>query len=353
MRFNSRTLSLLISVIVGVLTTIFLSLIDDVKPEVYVIAFSISLSSSFLLSYFTLQIFVFREIEKLKIDFEKFKLQEIKVAEKISKRTNTTNPIQMLGHDMHEYAYAKQLEIEQLKKEEEFRRNFLADVAHELKTPIFAAQGFVHTLLDGAINDSEVNTKFLKKSAKNLDGLENLVKDLITISQLESGEVKLDFEYLNLTALTKERIELLEHKAAKKNTVIKFSVNQKEPIEVLGDIQRLGQVVTNFIDNAIKYGNENGIIEVVLKVSSSQNKVYVSIKDDGPGISEEHLNRIFERFYRIDKSRSRETGGTGLGLAIVKHILEVHDSKIKVESEIGKGTKFSFALSLPKNEEEE
>ena len=352
MRFNSKTFSLIISVIVGVLTTIFLTLIEDVKIEVYIVAFSISLGSSFILSYFTLQFFVFREIEKLKANFESFKKKEISQAKKLSKRRNTTNPIQLLGYDMQEYAYAKQLEIEQLKKEEEFRRNFLADVAHELKTPIFAAQGFVHTLLDGAISDDGVNRKFLNKSAKSLDNLENLVSDLMTISQLESGNVKLEFEYLNLTALTKERIELLEHKAAKKNTAIKFSTNQKEPIEVFGDIQRLGQTLTNLIDNAIKYGNENGTIEVILKVSSGKKKVRVIIKDDGPGMDNEHLSRIFERFYRIDKSRSRETGGTGLGLAIVKHILEVHESKINVESELGKGTKFTFALPLPKHEKE-
>ena len=349
MVYNSRTLSLIISVIVATITTIFLSLLNDVQVLVYVVAFSISLAASFLLTFFTLQFFIFREIEKLKENFESFKKQEISKAKKRS--VNSTNPLALLGQDMEDYAYAKQLEIEQLKEEEAFRRDFLADVAHELKTPIFAAQGFIHTLLDGAIDDKEVSLRFLKKSAKSIDGLENLVKDLIVISQMESGAVTLNKDYFDLSILTHDVIEQLESKATKKGTKINFNNSFGTPVVVEGDSQRLSQVLTNFVDNAIKYGIDKGVIEVTLKPSKLNKRVIISIEDNGPGIDEEHLNRIFERFYRIDKSRSRETGGTGLGLAIVKHILEAHDSKIDVKSQLGKGTKFTFALKLAKSED--
>ena len=348
MVYNSRSIALIISLIVASLTTIFLSLINDVQIYVYIVAFSISLGSSFLLTYFALQFFIFREIEKLKRNFESFKKKEIKLAKR--KRNSSTNPLALLGRDMEEYAYAKQLEIEQLKKEGEFRRDFLADVAHELKTPIFAAQGFIHTLLDGAIDDKEISLRFLKKSAKSIDGLENLVKDLIVISQMESGDVKLNIEYFNFVLLTQEVIEQLEHKAGKRGTTIVFNKNTDDDILVKGDIQRLRQVMTNFIDNAIKYGKDDG--EIVVDLTSSKKKLTVSISDDGPGISEEHQARIFERFYRVDKSRSRDTGGTGLGLAIVKHILEAHKTKIDIESEVNKGTKFTFTLKLIGSEED-
>lgn len=354
MIFSSKAFSLVISFIVGSLTTIFLSLLKVANPMVYVVAFSISMGSCFLLSYFTLQFFVFREIEKLKRSFEKFKKNDFSnVKGKKGSKRKSSNPIETLGADMHNFAYNKQMEIQNLRKQEAFRRDFVADVAHELKTPIFAAQGFIHTLLDGGMEDQTVNRKFLKKAAKSIDGLENLVKDLIIISQIESGDVKLEFEYFNFDVLVTEIIEQLEPKARNKETTISMVTNAKEPIIIYGDSQRLGQVMTNLIDNSIKYGNLKGSIKVQLKRSSGGKKVYVTVKDDGPGMSDEHLKRIFERFYRVDKSRSRETGGTGLGLAIVKHILEAHKAKIDVQSEVGRGTKFTFVLSLPDAEKEQ
>ena len=347
--FNSRTFSLIISVIVAFLTTIFLSLIKDVQVEVYFVAFSISLGSTFLLTYFTLQLFIFKEIEKLKTSFEKLQKKNFKDIDSKKTKSNSGNPLEDLSSEMKAFAYAKQLEITQLKKESEFRRDFLADVAHELKTPIFAAQGFIHTLLDGAIDDKEVSTRFLKKSAKSLDGLDVLVKDLMVISQIETGDLKLQFEYFNLSLVTSEIIEQLEHKASKKGTTINFKSNESI-IETYGDSNRIRQVLTNLIDNSIKYGIDNGSITVNIKLSSNRNKVTISVEDDGPGIEAIHLDRIFERFYRIDKSRSRDTGGTGLGLAIVKHIIEAHDSMLNVESEINKGTKFTFILRTPKED---
>lgn len=345
--FNSRTFSLIISLIVAFLTTIFLSLIKNVQTEVYFVAFSISLGSTFLLTYFTLQLFIFKEIDKLKVSFKKLQKKDFKDISSKKTRQNSGNPLMELSSEMKAYTYAKQLEINQLKKESEFRRDFLADVAHELKTPIFAAQGFIHTLLDGAIDDKEVSSRFLKKSAKSLDGLDNLVKDLMVISQIETGDLTLQFEYFNLSLVTSEIIEQLEHKASKKGTTINFDSNNGI-IEAYGDANRIRQVITNLVDNSIKYGIDNG--SITIKLSSNKNKVKISVTDDGPGIAEVHLDRIFERFYRIDKSRSRDTGGTGLGLAIVKHIIEAHNSKLTVESKIDEGTRFTFILTLPKEE---
>jgi len=349
MVFNSRTFSLIISIIVATLTTIFLTLIENVKTEVYFVAFSISLGSTFLLTYFTLQLFIFKEIEKLKKSFEKLQKKNFKEISSRKSKQSSGNPLTELSSEMKAFAYAKQLEITQLKKESEFRRDFLADVAHELKTPIFSAQGFIHTLLDGAMDDKEVSTRFLKKSAKSLDGLDNLVKDLMVISQIETGDLKLHFEYFNLSLVTTEIIEQLEHKASKKGTTINFESND-DIVESYGDANRIRQVLTNLIDNSIKYGIDNGSITVNLKSSSNKNKITISVTDNGPGIDSTHLDRIFERFYRIDKSRSRDTGGTGLGLAIVKHIIEAHDSTLKVESKINEGTKFTFVLNTPKED---
>lgn len=252
------------------------------------------------------------------------------------------NPIKRLNKEISIYVTQKQREIEELKKMEQFRREFLADVSHELKTPIFAAQGFIHTLIDGAKEDPEILDRFLNKAAKSLDGLDALVRDLLTLSQVESGDLKMNIGKVDLKLITEEIIDQLEHKAEQRGVKFKIKPKNLQNAWVKADKQRISQVMTNLIDNAVKYGKDNG--KVTIEFSEEKKYFLVSVEDDGPGIQLEHLDRIFERFYRIDKSRSRETGGTGLGLAIVKHILNAHDSKITVMSKIDKGTKFSFKL---------
>jgi two-component system phosphate regulon sensor histidine kinase PhoR len=239
-----------------------------------------------------------------------------------------------------------QREIKKLKDMESFRREFLGEVSHELKTPIFAVQGFIHTLMDGAIDDDKVRIKFLKKAMKNADRLSNLVQDLLIITQAESGEMELRIRKFEIYELVQEVIDSLEHKFTKKRRQISCTIeaNHHEHTRVLADRERIQQVLTNLLDNAVKYGNQDG--DITIRLEAHDHKLYTSIQDNGPGIESEHLEKIFRRFYRVDKSRSRERGGTGLGLAICKHLLKMHGEQITAESEPGKGTTFAFSLKM-------
>jgi two-component system phosphate regulon sensor histidine kinase PhoR len=239
-------------------------------------------------------------------------------------------------------------EIRKLKELEAYRREFLGEVSHELKTPIFAIQGFIDTLLDGAIDDKRVRIKFLKKAGKNADRLSNLVQDLLTITQAESGEMEVKIRPFPIYELVTEVVDSLYQKFTKKkrNITCKIIDNGLIETEVLADRERIMQVLINLVDNAIKYGDQEGEVCIVLEEQGG--RLFVSVTDNGPGIPEEDIGKIFRRFYRVDKSRSRDRGGTGLGLAIVKHFLELHGEKIKVESEIGQGTTFRFGLKIAK-----
>ncbi|MBI3587322.1 MAG: HAMP domain-containing protein [Ignavibacteriales bacterium] len=232
-------------------------------------------------------------------------------------------------------------DIEQLKKLERVRSEFLGNVSHELRTPIFSLKGFLETLLDGAINDQAVNRKFVEKAYNHASRLDILLSDLIEISRIESGEMKMSFRYFEAVAFLRQLAEDYTEAALRKHQQFILHLPEVE-ITVFGDKERLRQAIGNIIDNAIKYSQPEATIAVTLKVQDDL--ATISISDDGPGIEPEHLPRIFERFYRVDKPRSREVGGTGLGLAIVKHIIEAHGSKVAVHSEINKGTTFSFSL---------
>jgi len=296
---------------------------------------------SFVVFYFVLHFLIFKELDKISVLLDRIKKKDYShVATKDYKYSS--NPLDEIKQEISDFARQKHTEITELQKLEIFRREFLADVSHELKTPIFSAQGFVHTLIDGAIDDLNVRDRFLQKSANALDGLNVLVQDLITISQLEIGEIKMHFTSFDLHKLTQDIFEQLEGRAAARGVKLKFEKFAPKSSYVFADKQRIGQVMTNLIVNAIKYGKENGFVVVNFLIEGEE--VEVSIKDNGPGIEEKHLSRIFERFYRIEKSRSKDQGGTGLGLAIVKHILEAHETKIRVESQLNKGTEFGFTL---------
>ncbi|MEO0582137.1 MAG: HAMP domain-containing sensor histidine kinase [Bacteroidota bacterium] len=239
-----------------------------------------------------------------------------------------------------------QREIKKLKDLETFRREFLGEVSHELKTPIFAVQGFIHTLMDGAMEDEKVRVKFLKKAMKNADRLSSLVRDLLIITQAESGEMEMKIRAFSLYELVCDVIDSLEYKFTKKkrNITYRIEAHTLETTQVLADRERIQQVLTNLIDNAIKYGHLEG--EVVIRMEAKAGKMYTSVQDNGQGIEQEHLDKIFRRFYRVDKSRSREKGGTGLGLAICKHLLKMHGEQITVQSKVGEGTTFTFSLKL-------
>lgn len=231
-------------------------------------------------------------------------------------------------------------DIEYLKKLEQVRTEFLANTSHELRTPIFAIQGYIETLLDGAINDEKVNKSFLDKANQHTINLSNLINDLIDISMIESGEMRMSYRYFNVNEYIKTIVHEMMPIAKEKNIKLIY-YPARNTLQLFGDRNRLKQVFTNLITNALKY-TEQGKVEVLIEEEPKQGKII--IRDTGIGISPENISRIFERFYVVDKTRSRSVGGTGLGLAIVKHIIEAHDSKIEVESELGIGSEFSFRL---------
>ena len=341
MVYSARVLALLLAGSIALVTSLFLSLLDGIDLSEVLVASAISFSCAYLLVFVVLEFLIFKEINKIYKLMGKLRNRELSGLSRA--KSGALNPLQKINEEIFAFASLKQKEIDELKKLEAFRKEFIADVSHELKTPIFAAQGFVHTLLDGAVNDKQVRTKFLKKAAKSLDGLDALVQDLLTLSQIETGDIKMHFEQIDLRKLAEEVIDQFEEKAEKKKVRLKLDANGHERVLAHADWQRIGQVLTNLVSNAINYTPEGGEVSVSFEVSKKN--VLVVVRDTGVGIPAADVPRIFERFYRVDKSRSREKGGTGLGLAIVKHILEGHGSRAEVESEVGKGSVFSFKLA--------
>lgn len=247
-----------------------------------------------------------------------------------------------LDAEVNEWAEERKVEIEKLKLLEKYRKEFIGNVSHELKTPIFNIQGYVDTLLDGGLEDKSINREYLQRTEKNVGRMIQIVEDLEAITQLESGELQLKPERFDLTALVKEVFEAQEMKAVKSKITLSFYDAEPKPIFVYADRFRIRQVFNNLIQNSIKYAKENG--ETKVKFNDTGESVMIEVSDNGIGMSKEHLPRIFERFYRVDNSRSREKGGTGLGLSIVKHIVEAHNQTITVLSAEGVGTTFLFSL---------
>ena len=237
-------------------------------------------------------------------------------------------------------------EINILKDQENYRREFLGNVSHELKTPLFTIQGYILTLIEGAMKDKKVRGKYLKRSAKGVDRLISIVKDLDLITQFESGIKTVDKSNFNIYELIYNVYDLMEFESEKNNTKLLIKDEHNSPVIVNADKERILQVLTNLIVNSIKYGKENGYTEVAVE-EYNKDSIIVRVADNGEGIEDEHLPRLFERFYRIDKNRSRKKGGSGLGLSIVKHIIEAHQEQIFVESKVGQGTEFSFTLKKP------
>ena len=237
-------------------------------------------------------------------------------------------------------------EINILKDQENYRREFLGNVSHELKTPLFTIQGYILTLLEGAMKDKKVRSKYLNRTAKGVDRIISIVKDLDLITQFESGIKTVDKSNFNIYELIDNVYDLMEFESEKNNTKLRIRNERNNSIMVYADKERILQVLTNLVVNSIKYGKENGYTEIAVD-EYEKDRIIVRVIDDGEGIEEEHLPRLFERFYRIDKTRSRKKGGSGLGLSIVKHIIEAHQEQIFVKSKVGIGTEFSFTLLKP------
>ena len=262
-------------------------------------------------------------------------------------KTSAIDPdINSFSNDLEEFVKLKRTEIETLKKEDIYRKEFVGNVAHELKTPLFSIQGYISNLLDGAMDDKELLKKYLKRAEKSVDRLTFIIKDLDLITQLESSTLKLEVTSFDIVKLTEEIIEDLEISASKRNIKIIFNKNYDKQILVEADKNRIEQVITNLVTNSINYGSEKGTTEISFE--SNVEKIIVKVNDNGEGISEENMPRLFQRFFRVDESRSRSQGGSGLGLAIVKHIIDAHNENIYVQSTVGIGSEFSFSLKKSK-----
>lgn len=249
--------------------------------------------------------------------------------------------MQQMEREVTDWMKTRSTEIEDLKKLEHYRREFLGNVSHELKTPIFNIQGYISTLLDGGLEDANINRSYLQRAERSVERMINIIDDLEAISRLESGEMILEKDNFDIVELSREVIEATEMKATGRKINVHFKETYK-PLKVHADKDRIRQVITNLLVNSVKYGKDGG--ETEIRFYDLDDNILVEISDNGIGIAKEHLPRLFERFYRVDKGRSREQGGTGLGLAIVKHILEAHGQNINVRSAEGVGSTFSFTL---------
>ncbi len=296
---------------------------------------SIGVFSLFVLQYRT-EKFIFRRVKKL---YDEISFLDDKSF--LNQPTNTD--LSEITSQVQQFATDKKLEIENLNERESFRREFLGNVSHELKTPLFTVQGYVSTLLDGAMKDKVLRKKYLERAEKGVERLIYIVEDLDTISKLETGDLNLEFSKFNIVQTIQNVFDLLEMKASKKDIILMFDNKYNKPIYVLGDEEKIQQVITNLVVNSLKYGKEKGTTEVSIE-DLPENKIIIRFTDNGEGIEKQNIARLFERFYRVDKSGARSEGGSGLGLAIVKHIIEAHNERIFVESTFGKGSVFSFTL---------
>ena len=298
----------------------------------------------FVFSFFVIQYrverFIYKRVKKI--------YDDVSLLENTTFRNQPiTTDMATLTHEVKKFARDKKLEIETLKIREEYRREFLGNVSHELKTPLFTVQGYLLTLLDGAMDDKNIRKKYLQRAEKGVERLIYIVKDLDMITKLETGDINIERSEFNVVELIQNVFDLLEMRAAKKDITLTFDVKYKHAIKVSGDQEKIQQVITNLVMNSIKYGKQGGTTEVSIE-DLVNNKVIIRVTDNGEGIEKSHIPRLFERFYRVDKSGARSEGGSGLGLAIVKHIIESHEEKIYVESQFGVGSEFSFTLEKAK-----
>lgn len=311
-----------------------------------IIAFTLTFLVAYTLYFYTLQYFIYRKI-KLIYKFI-YQTKATKREEFFYQNILPQKSIDEVRKDVERWAIEKRDEIELLQKNEQFRKEFLMNLAHELRTPIFTVQGYVHTLLNGAIDDPTVNRKFLSNATKGIQRLVQLADDLDQISKLESGKIPIVQESFVIQELVKDVYEEMMLKARDRNIDMHLKKGTEASITVYADKQKVKQVIVNLVENALKYGNEGGTITSGF-YQMDGGRIYIEVSDDGPGIAEHHLSRIFERFYRADRSRSREIGGTGLGLAIVKHIIEAHGQTVTVRSKVGVGSSFGFTLDKGKS----
>lgn len=324
---------------IAVFSTAFVSLLLMIFFEfswefVLYFFFGVGIFSFFVLQY-RVERFIYRRIKKIYDD-----VSLLNSASLINKPITTD--MATLTEQVKKFAMDKKLEIETLKLQEEYRRDYIGNVSHELKTPLFTVQGYLLTLIDG-VDDKALRKKYLQRAEKGVERLIYIVRDLDMITKLETGDLNLNYSRFDIVEVIQSIFDLLEMKASSKNIILMFDMKYINPIYVYADKEKIQQVITNLIVNSIKYGKEDGTTEVSIE-EITENKVLIRVIDNGVGIAQQHIPRLFERFYRIDKSGARKEGGSGLGLSIVKHIIEAHNEKIFVKSELNKGSEFSFTL---------
>jgi two-component system phosphate regulon sensor histidine kinase PhoR len=332
--------ALVISIVLTLVLSVFLYTIESLNLVYIGLTALISFGLSFTVIQRRVENFIYKRIKKIYDDLTLLESHSFR-------KEQITTDMATLTAEIDKYAKDKKLEIETLKVREEYRKEFIGNVSHELKTPLFTVQGYISTLLDGAMEDDKLLLKYLLRANKGVERLTYIIKDLDMITKLEVGDLSLDLETFDIVEMIQNVFDLFEMKAAKKKIQLIFDIDYDKPIMVNGDKERIQQVLANLIVNSIKYGHHKGTTEVSIE-NLIKNKVIVRVTDNGEGIKEEHIPRLFERFYRIDKSGSRKEGGSGLGLSIVKHIIEAHDEKLYIESEYGVGSEFSFTLEKAK-----
>jgi two-component system, OmpR family, phosphate regulon sensor histidine kinase PhoR len=309
-----------------------------VALSVFVVPISTFLASYIIFGYF-LRKFIQRKVKVIYKNIHNRKLQSSQKKEGFDMGSNILDDVEK---EVEAWAATEEKESAQLKTWQEYRRRFLGDISHELKTPIFNIQGYLETLLDGGLEDESINKTYLVRAAKNVERLNIIVEDLESISRLESGELILDIQPFDIKKLTEEVFDGLEIKAKERNIRLLFKAGADQGFTVLADREYIRQVLTNLVNNSLKYGREGGNTKV--SFYDMDKYILIEVADSGIGISTEHHKRLFDRFYRVDKSRSREQGGSGLGLSIVKHIVEAHKQTITVRSTPGVGSTFGFTL---------
>lgn len=311
--------------------------------------FSISMGISTCVSYLVFYLLIEKYVySKIKIIYKL--IHNLKLGKDLKDALGeyvSPDPINDVEQEVKEWARDKKTEIDDLKKQEKFRKEFLSNISHEFKTPLFAIEGYVDALQDGALEDPELAKQFLNKVSRNVERLSFLIKDLNEISKLESGDIPINYQKFDITILIKEVMEALELKAQKYHISLTFKEKYQQPTFVNADREKIRQVLVNLIDNSFKYGKEYGNTSITIFEMHEQ--ILIEITDNGIGIEEKYLPRLFERFYRTDSSRSRQIGGSGLGLAIVKHIVEAHNQTIHVRSTTGLGSTFGFTLERAKD----
>ncbi len=343
--YTSKFLSIVVSTTLSILA-LSIALIAHYLSE-HIIVIIISTLLFFTATYFSV-LFIIQKyiIDRLKPIYNTIRDLPLSGKKLEEKQLDSHSLIRNVKSEVEEWAKSQLKEIERLKELEKYRKDFVGNVSHELKTPIFNIQGYVLTLLEGGLDDPKINKLYLKRTEKSIDRMVSIVEDLESITKLESGELKLNMVTLNIVKIIEEVIEMESYQASERKISVQIVNKPEKPIIVKADRKRILEVVTNLIINAIKYGKKKGHVNILFH--DLEDNIIVEVADNGIGMDKKDLPRIFERFFRVDKSRSREQGGTGLGLSIVKHIIEAHNQSINVRSVVDQGTTFNFTLEKAK-----